>query len=224
MKKLFLRTIVILLLCLLLLTSTFALNGTNEIALANSQTVLSLVIRNITPTIKPSDTIEIQIFISGHGIPSKNKLNTFWSSPHIIDEEKPGTIQLGGGDPIGIDPVGNITVLPRFLFSTSAIAKPPPEYGFPLIASETSLFGNYLIRLKLNTSKTAPPGDYDITFIFTYGDELNTYQDYKTTSFHISSWWKRVQLWFQIAAISVALISLVMAAVFNWRMYRRKRC
>ena len=202
----------------------FTLNDANDIAFADSPDVHSLVIRNSTPTIKPGDTLEIAVFISGYGIPSKNKLITFWSSPYVIDRDNPGTIEIGGGDPIGIDPTGNITVLPSEIFSISTIIKQPPDYGLPLIRSETSVSGKFPILLKLNTSKTAPPGDYDITFIFTYGDEQNMSQDYKTTQFHISSWWERAQLWFQIAVVSVALLSLLTGAVFSWLAYRRKKC
>jgi hypothetical protein len=187
----------------------------NDIAFANSQSdnnsncVYSLVIRNTTPTIKAGETLEIEVFISGYGIPSKNKLNIFWTSPYVIDPNNPGTIEIGGYKPIGLDPNGFITVLPSEIFSISTIIKPPPDYGLPLVRSETSLSGKYPILLKLNTSKTAPSGDYDITFVFTYSDNQSMYQSYETTQFHISSLWERNQLWITITAASIAFVSLI---------------
>jgi hypothetical protein len=220
-KRLPLRTIVISLSSLLFLTA-FTLYDANNTALADSQVAYSLVIRNLTPTINPGNTLEIEVFFSGYGIPSKNKLYVSWSSAKVIDRDTPGTIEVAGLGPVGIDPNGNITVLPSDIFSISPIIKAPPDYGIPLIRSETSLSGKYPILLKLNTSKTAPSGNYDITFVFTYGDDQNMYQDYKTTQFHISNFWERKQLWFQITAVLIALASLLTGAIFSWLAYRKK--
>jgi hypothetical protein len=220
MKSYTILTIVISLFCFVLITiDTLCIN--NDSAFAESQVALSIVLHNTTPTIQKGETLEIWALISGSGIPEKNKLIISWSSPNVIDKKDPGTIQIGDGDPIGIDPNGNITILPLEFFSNSPIVAASPNFGLPLIKSETSLRERQPIILKLNSSKTARSGDYDISFIFTYSDGISMFQDYKTTQFHVSSWWEQNQTWMQILAVIVALLSLITGAVFSLLSYRK---
>jgi hypothetical protein len=52
-----------------------------------------LVSRNRTPTVSPGGTVEIEMFLSGYGVPEKNKLHIQWSSPHVIDKKNPGSLK-----------------------------------------------------------------------------------------------------------------------------------
>jgi len=196
MKRCFTRTIIIL--CLLFITAISILWHPSGV-FADSPVIYSLVIRNVTPQIKPGDTLEIIVLFSGY-------------------------YTVGNGQPVGIDPNGLMVDFDNNLFSitTGGSGKYPPDYGFPLVVGETSLNNQYPIVLTINTSKKAPPGDYDITFVFTYSDNQNIYQDFKTTPFHISSTWERNQLKFQIAAVSIALASLLLVATFNVLRYIKK--
>jgi hypothetical protein len=222
MKRLSLRTIVISLICLLLLTAIFTLNDTNNIVLANSKVALSLIIRNRTPVIEAGDTLEIEVFISGDGIPVKNKLSVSWSSLHVIDRDNPGVYVASDNKSVGIDPFGIAIDFGPSHFSY-APESTPPYFGIPQIMSETMSNSIPFLLLKINTTKSAPPGDYDITFVFTYSDNQSIYQDYKTAQFHISSLWERIELRLQIGAVSIALVSLVTGAVFSWLTYRKTR-
>jgi len=221
MKRCFTRTIIIL--CLLFITAISILWHPSGV-FADSPVIYSLVIRNVTPQIKPGDTLEIIVLFSGFGIPLQNKLYIAWSSNSVIEQSNPGYYTVGNGQPVGIDPNGLMVDFDNNLFSitTGGSGKYPPDYGFPLVVGETSLNNQYPIVLTINTSKKAPPGDYDITFVFTYSDNQNIYQDFKTTPFHISSTWERNQLKFQIAAVSIALASLLLVATFNVLRYIKK--
>ncbi len=215
------RITVKLLICLLIFTATFIFYCSNNVVFADSQVAYSLVIRNTTPAIKAGETLEIEAFISGYGTPYKNKLNIFWSSPYVIDKNNPGTYEVLGSGPIGIDPNGIKTSFTNDTFSVSKLSQQITDFGLPMIQTETALGGKYPIILNINTAKDAPPGDYDIIFVFTYSDNQSMYQDFKTIPFHIYSYWERNQTWFQIAAVSIALISLVSGAVFSLLTYKK---
>lgn len=55
-----------------------------------SNAVYSIVTCNRTPKVNPGEKLEIEIFLSGYGIPEKNKLSIKWSSPYVIDKKNPG--------------------------------------------------------------------------------------------------------------------------------------
>jgi len=44
------------------------------------------------PEINPGQAVEIEVYLSGSGIPEKSKLMIIWSSPYVIDENDPGKI------------------------------------------------------------------------------------------------------------------------------------
>ena len=126
--------------CLLIFTAIFSLVQANDIAFAVSSVAYSLVVRNKTPTIKSGDTLEIVAFVSGYGIPSKNKLNVFWSSAYVIDTNNPGTYTMGDYGPMGMDSTGVVMSFSNEMFSTSTLVPESiPDYALPMITGETSL-------------------------------------------------------------------------------------
>lgn len=202
-----------------------------------SESAYSLIIRNRTPTVRPGDKVEIDLFLSGYGIPEKNKLDIKWSSPYIINRENAGflewCISLGEDTATGkimpltgtrfrqslkITPIGIDTNLVQSFFFKNPVTTDSPNFAFAPVISESLWDNNPPMYLSLNTANSAPPGDYDITFTFTYGNEQNIFQDQKAARFHVTNWWERNQGWIAIAGATIALLSLIATAVFSiWR-------
>lgn len=51
-----------------------------------------IVVINHTPIINPGDSIELDVYISGHRIPSKNQLHISYNRS-LIDESEPGEVR-----------------------------------------------------------------------------------------------------------------------------------
>jgi len=202
-----------------------------------SSAIYSIVTRNRTPRINPGGKVEIEIFLSGHGVPDKNKLYIQWSSPYIIDKRDPGNaiFCLGSIDdktgkaskaldpPWPIRKTGIIISLNKLVFKEMPSLvrvkdKEAIETGLRPVISEyawnerTERFDPPIL-LTVNIAEDAPSGDYDISFTFTYGSEQNLSQDYKSVPFHITSWWERNQGWVTPIGVSIAFISLLIATI-----------
>jgi hypothetical protein len=184
--------------------------------------------------VRPGGPIEIEAFLSGFGIPPQNKLFIQWSSPYIVDKNNPGSytvniatatdkvtgkVQLGGTgkhflhtekvDAYGI----TIHFTQGYFFANPKVTHTAPSLALQQGVSEVEWDSEPPLLLKINTNQHAPSGDYDITFAFTYGDAQHLLQDFKTASFHITSWWERNQVWIETVVGVIALVSLVITAV-----------
>jgi len=198
--------------------------------------VYSLIIRNRKPNIKSGDTLELEVFLSGYGVPEQHKLIVQWSSPYVIDKDNPGffttniatatdkTGKITGvatGKPyvqkMNISPIGTTIVLGQAHFWEKPSDNTMPNNGLRGILSESEWDNEPPLFFKINTAKNAHSGDYDITFTFTYTNAKYVFQDYKTTPFHITSWWERNQFWIEIAVGAIALASLVITAISSFR-------
>lgn len=204
-------------------------------AIKASGAVYSIVTRNRTPEINPGEKVEIEVFLSGHGMPEKNKLFIGWSSPYIIDEKDAGVVTscikffthkaTGKTQPVSgkkflqthkLNPYGIVINLNKGNFLEIPLQpedKEASEFEISWVMSENVWDNEPPILLSINTSKDAPPGDYDVTFAFTYGNEQNLLQDYKVVQFHITSWWERNQGWVVIASSIIAFAALVITAI-----------
>ncbi len=192
----------------------------------NSSLIYTLIVRNRVPNIRAGDTLEIEVFISGYGIPLKNKMNVFWSSPYVIDSDNTGYVKFINQEPVNLDPSCVIIGFPIDFFSSNITTKEDSESRFPLKIGEAVINNEIPLLFIINTAKTAPSGDYEVTFIFTYGDEQNIYQDYKTIKFHVNSWWEMNQTWITIIAIVIAFFSLVTAlivGIWNLKINRSRK-
>lgn len=192
----------------------------------------SLILRNRTPIVNPGRTLEIEVFLSGFGVPPKNKLYIQWSSPYIIDQKNSGSyasnivtathkvtgkmevgtgktyVQTQNADKYGVTiyfSQGYFFVNPRLTGEYSS--------SFKQGVSEVEWDDEPPLLLKLNISPDAPSGDYDISSAFTYGDDQHILQDFKTVPFHITNRWERNQGWIEFVVAAIALVSLVIAAV-----------
>jgi len=180
------------------------------------------------PEINPGQAVEIEIYLSGYGVPAKNKLVMYWSSPRVINEDDPGNITtiiknydintgiltLGLTD-IPLKRSGNISgsVGQGFVLNVGFFAHPMgiiptpfPESGFKSVMGEWNWNGYPPILVKLNTRQDAPSGDCQVSLIFTYGNETHLKQDFKVVEFHIRSGWERWQERWQKWAIGFGVV------------------
>ena len=178
--------------------------------------------------------MEMEVFLSGFGVPPKNKLFIQWSSRYIINNNNPGSyttniatatekttgkVFLGGtgkhvaetrkADALGV----TIHLSQGYFFANPKVNDIPASSTFTQGVSEVEWDNEPPLLLKINTKTDAKSGDYDISFAFTYGDDQHILKDFKTISFHITNWWERNQLWVEIIVGAMALISLVVTAI-----------
>ena len=187
--------------------------------------------------------MEIEIFLSGHGMPEKNLLSIKWSSPYVIHEADPGDLKwsimcstnvdtgeikpkvgigvgemevVAGKDFKNMVRVGRVGVTlnlnrGHFLEDENQTA---PEFGMRCVVAERVYAPHYQppLLLTINTATDARSGDYEVTFVFTYGDKDGWQQDYKEVKFHITSWLERNR-WLPIAGVIIAFLSLVVTAI-----------
>ena len=197
------------------------------------------------PEINPGQAVEIEVYLSGYGIPEKTKLMIIWSSPYVIDENDPGKItylkgyDISGGNftvlfadiPLN---VGNITgtsgawLVPSLATFEPAVALLPKDFpediGLKMVMGETNWNGNPPILVKLNTRKGASAGDYQVKFTFTYGDETNLKQDFKTVEFHVTSYWERNQYCYTIGlAVGIPLVIFVAGIIMRKRQAKNQK-
>lgn len=195
----------------------------------------SLTTRNRNPVVDPGETMEIEVFLSGYGMPEKNKLFIQWSAPVVINQNRPGELVTSikcATDPatgnmwpiVGekglhstkLDPVGLVGSLNRgyFLVAHSEY----DEFGLGPVISEYApdpLRAPPLL-LRLNIDQDAPSGDYEVAFIFTYSKERELMQDYKAVPFHVTSRWERNQEYVYLGAIIIAFITLVITGIWYY--------
>jgi len=196
----------------------------------------SLVIRNRTPSVDPGDSIEMEIFLSGYGVPEKNKLHISWSSPYVIDRQDPGRVYAHRFDDppivegqirviqmvVLISEIGASIILDTVYFIEAGSSV--PQCGLRQVAGE-GVWGAVEkavpILLIINTDKKAQSGDYEVTFTFTYGDEGRLRQDHKVAPFHITSVWERWQ-WAIYVGVGIAFLSLLISAFgIIWNIFKK---
>jgi len=199
-----------------------------------SGAVYSIITSNRTPSVRPGEKVEIEVFLSGHGKPKKNKLHIQWSLPYVINKEDPGFFISCIGSYLDevtekpqpcsgksyvqkhrLNPTGITVILNegQFLEISSQLEDSwVSEFGISPVMSEGMWDDEPPILLSINTTKNAPSGDYDVKFILTYGNEQNLLQDYKTVPFHITSRWERHKGWIVPTGVIIALVTLLLTA------------
>jgi len=181
------------------------------------------------PEIKPSQTLEIEIYLSGFGIPEYNKLYINWTAPHVINESEPGNWTVWGQpmDTFGTSYAHSMyIILPTNVFGPfELLPQGSEDHGLNLLYSEHDDNGEPPISINLNTIKDADSGDYQVKLTFTYGNETNLKQDYQEIQFHVLSgleqWQEKYQAGLTFAALIVAVVSLLITAAASiWQMVR----
>ena len=198
--------------------------------------VYSVVLRNKTPKLNAGETVLVDVYLVGYGIPARNKLHIQWSSDDVIDQKQPGVIQawlaLGVHEatkrkvPIKRDKPQEIRLIPDEgphsggltigLFSEMFLrplqVPEPKNNEFERVASELMWDDKPPLLLKLKTSADAPSGDYEISFTFTYADGQGISQHQRPAQFHLRDWPER-NPWIVPIALVIAFLSLVVTAI-----------
>jgi len=175
--------------------------------------------------VDPGDQIEIEMFLSGYGKITRNKLRIFYS-PDLVDKENPGVIVssiASARDKTGrfLQPVsgekyltshdltrdGVYIIMEEGNFADHPQIKNIPILGYPPIMSEYKWGSHPPLLLKLNTSEKTPSGDYEIFVIFTYSDGTDVCAEKTSISIHVRSSIERHQWKMAITAIIIAVTS-----------------
>lgn len=201
----------------------------------------SLIVRNQTPIIDPGKSVEVELYLSGYGTPQRNKLVIQWSLSQVIDKGNPGfikdniklatkndtgEIKVATGTPYSkthkIDETGVTLCLNQGFFFDNPRHTQTPANGLKGIISESKWDNESPLLIRINTLSTAPSGDYDVTFVFTYADNHEVNQAFDSVQFHITSWWEHHQSSLTITGIIVAVLALLATAIgaiwqiFHW--------
>jgi hypothetical protein len=199
----------------------------------------SIVSRVRKRTIKGGDSVEIDIYVTGLGIPEANKLVLLWSSPNVIDISIPGVAiycirevnKKWKGENV-IAPVAGARYVNQSELDPNGIALhlnrgyflpvpklPAPKYehpNMPLNVGERIHEGYHPISISLPTQKKAKAGDYKIDLTLTYSYKKTIKQTSDKVEFRITSWWDRHQGWIITAGSIIAFILLMLTVVNIW--------
>jgi len=203
-------------------------------ALKNKEPLYSVVTRPRNYNIKRGDNIEIDIYLTGLGIPGTSKIFILFSSPNIIDTSSPGIAtsciklspeKLNGKDTI-VPVAGGEECVERHELDPNGITfrqlesffLPVPKFPvlneerllMPEVMAEKQSGGYDPISISLKTLKKAKPGDYEINVTLTYEYQNVIKQASDKVKFHITSWWDRKGWWVVAAGAISAFILLVL--------------
>lgn len=197
----------------------------------------SIVCRLRTPVVNPGQRIEMEVYLSGYGMPKQNKLHLAYSSPYVISRENPGVIlsaiavakhkttgqimQPVSGKPYlqehKCDMVGaTVTLNEGYFLPIPEERAKRVEQSFSTVMSEWMWDGYPPLLVTLNISKTAPAGNHNLYLTLTYGDGHQISQDQKCVTFYVTNWWDRwksttttIGLCLAIPAAAGGIISLI---------------
>ena len=187
----------------------------------------SIVTRARNYNIKGGDSIEINIYLTGSGIPEANKLVLVWSSPEIIDASSPGIAttniiefrkKVNGKDIVvplteekeertELSPHGIIFELLKAFFLPVPKSE---ERLIPQVMAERNSAGYPPISISLKTLRKAKSGNYKIDIVLTYRYQNIFKQASDKVEFRITNWWDRNQRWVGIAGIVSAIITFIL--------------
>lgn len=192
----------------------------------------TLVPINRTPSVDPGDSIVIDLYLSGVGMIQNHKLHL--TNSHIkLQEDRPGSVttpfvETDSGDLLvgqtamehekptqfPLNRTGHTMGLPvTFFFET-------PDYNstYPRIFSEVDVDSYPPIRIEMNTSAEIAPGDYNLTFVYTYGTEVFSKQDRRSVSIHVNNHREQLEPWptrLAIAGAVAAVLSLILQGIIS---------
>lgn len=160
-----------------------------------------------TPEINPCDTIKIDLYWSGSGIPEKNRLYVSYN-PDLISEENPGEIRTFVKEAVN-ENTGKVMVTSgEYRKQVQQVDRPGTHIGLrktnfypdpdfqeadgiiqPRV-SERNHDSHAPVELRINTSKCSP-GEYTIPIIFNYVYNEDIKQDRQEASIHVTKWTER---------------------------------
>lgn len=196
-----------------------------------------------TPHVDPGDSVEIDIYFSGYGTANRGKLYIAHQQPYALDEEETGTVisSVGGviedneyrslvtGEPafeegvaskINVNASGTYIGLTEVLFSDDIGGRIETETLLPQVIGEGTYDEIAPIQLILNTSDDAPPGDYSIDMVLTYGTKDSLKQSVGEVPIHVNNRREQLEPWptrAGILAVLIGLLSLIhQTGFFSW--------
>ena len=207
--------------------------------LKDKEPLYSIVARVRNHNIKSGDNVEVDIYLTGLGIPDASKLLFLLSSPNILDTSSPGitmsciklslekldnkdmVFPVAGEqyvDRLKLDPNGLTYHLNKSYFLPLPESTVPNEEQLfmPDVMAEKQFAGYDPISASLETLKKAKPGDYEINVTLTYTYQNIVKQASDKVEFHITNWWDRNQGWVTTAGMIIAFILLMLTFLKIW--------
>lgn len=196
----------------------------HETDLAAEYSVITVLRRS---QIDPGDPIELRIYLTGSGMPGRNKLHMNHDLEEVVDAENPGKLffnlgissdsgEVGKIDPPAeqsLDPRGGTTYIPPPIF---AQGETPVEHALQWKLLEGTREGDPFLIASLNTISDATPGDYTLPVIFTYESDGTPTQSRSESELHVNNWREQKEPWVTrgaVLAIVIALFSFIVQVV-----------
>lgn len=194
--------------------------------------ILSIVVINHTPVVDPEETIKLSIYLLGHGVPEKNKLDLVYN-PSIINDSNPGEIRtyvkkgenikqdqlsdgtilppgtvfpVGEEEKVNIDIPGTYVGLQEGMFFP--LSKAQSGRNFPPIVSQSNHISHAPIEVEINLSN-CDSGDYQIPLVLTYGSDEEISQSREEATIHVTSKIERNRWEIAIISLLIAVVGLI---------------
>jgi hypothetical protein len=191
------------------------------------EAIYSIDARLTDAEIVGSDTLHLNIFLAGWGIPDYNKLYINWTAPNVLKKDKLGNL---GSYSLLWGPPGNLTsdfldsayfTLPKEAFSMRLPPIGDNGIGLTYIESDQNN-GTAPIVFNMNTLNHAHSGDYHVEVTFTYGNQTNLKQASARVEFHVMSAWERNQRKYSIG-LQAGIPTVVFVGGIIWAKRQAKK-
>jgi hypothetical protein len=165
-----------------------------------------LIPKLLTPVIDARKQIEVEIYLTGSGPVSANKLSIILSSKYLVNPGQPGTIEsciaternnetgesrvVTGKSVVetlgshALNETGTVTTVVESFFQE--ITTERGQGTLNTIYGEGNYDGLAPFVLRINTRKKIPKGDYTIDITFTYSDGQEMATDFEAVKVHVT--------------------------------------
>lgn len=191
----------------------------------------SVVAAPSTVETKPDGTVELGVYVIGHGEVAANQLDVLHRDPELRTEESGSAEFRAQITPNGevvtgetaesafdhaeeIGETGTKLSFPGEFFTETK--REPDNFDFPVRLLDDNHDGGPPIRYTLPVASDAPPGTYEVRLVFTYLTDDVVKQDRTTVPVRVRSFRERAEpwpTWATILAGLIALVSLVVTAL-----------
>lgn len=189
-----------------------------------------------TPEVSPGDTVKVAFYFTGYGVPDRAKLFVNLSSLDIGEEDLRFTkyvvssftqsgkkFNVGTGEKVSETTEVNSDKVDSFATGLEAgVFLPTPEhkeglgrYDYPPIFGELTQ-GGAPMEMEFEISEDIEPGDYELRFALTTGNNLEDQEKHEVTSIsketvnlHVKNWYEQNRKMVNITSISLASLTLL---------------
>lgn len=183
----------------------------------------STIAVNRTPTIDPGDTIEIDLYWSGNGVPDKNRLYLNYNR-NLVNKDNTGEIRTFVKKAVDTDTGEVFPVSGTEHMQKSELEIPGTEIGFVEtlfhpdsqarpdhmlsgVISESDHEGHSPVEVRINTAK-CPPGEYSVAAVFNYQINDIIKQDRVDIDIHVNTWSETHRRKLEIGALIGVIASI----------------